>query len=71
MRMSNNPIDWQIAQLQTVAKEYGISWRHDGGSHCVFITAKWHIRYLFQRIVLIKPIYVKKFVALVKETQDA
>ena len=49
--MSNNPIGWQIAQLQTVAKEYGISWRHDGGSHCVFITAKGHIRYLFQRIV--------------------
>ena len=38
--MSNNPIDWQIAQLQTVAKQYGIRWRHDGGSHCVFITAK-------------------------------
>jgi hypothetical protein len=36
--MSNNPRDWQIAQLQTVAKQYGINWRHDGSSHCVFVT---------------------------------
>ena len=67
--MSNNPIDWQIAQLQTVAKQYGISWRHNGGSHCVFITAKGHTLPVPAHRP-IKPIYVKKFVALVKEAQD-
>ena len=67
--MSNNPIDWQIAQLQTVAKQYGISWRHNGGSNCVFITAKGHTLPVPAHRP-IKPIYVKKFVALVKEAQD-
>ena len=27
--MSNNPCDWQISQLQTVAKQHGIDWRHE------------------------------------------
>lgn len=66
--MSNNPRDWQIAQLQTVAKQYGISWRHDGSSHCVFITEDGKTLPVPAHRP-IKPIYVKKFVALVKEIQ--
>jgi len=37
--MRRHPLDWQIGQLQTVARQYGIEWRHDGTSHCVFIRA--------------------------------
>jgi hypothetical protein len=35
--MKNNPVDWQIGQLQTVANQYGITWRQQGSSHCVFV----------------------------------
>ncbi len=35
--MRHNPLDWRIEQLQTVARQHGVEWRHDGTSHCVFI----------------------------------
>lgn len=63
--MSNNPLDWQISQLQTVAKQHGIDWRHEGGSHCVFITADGRTLPVPAHRP-IKPIYIKKFIAFVK-----
>lgn len=62
--MRRNPLDWQIGQLQTVAKQHRIDWRQAGFSHCVFI------RLDGQTLPVpahrpIKPIYVKKFLALV------
>ncbi|MFI3216058.1 MAG: type II toxin-antitoxin system HicA family toxin [Methylococcales bacterium] len=66
--MVANPRDWQIVQLQTVAKQHGISWRHDGSSYCIFITEDGHTLPVPAHRP-IKPIYVKKFVALVKEAQ--
>lgn len=62
--MRRNPLDWRIDQLQTVARQHGLEWRHEGSSHCVFIRADgktlpvpahWPV----------KPIYVKKFLSLV------
>lgn len=50
--MKNHSLGWQIDDLQVVARQHGITWRHDGGSHCVFIRP-------------IKPIYIKKFLRLV------
>ena len=35
--MRTNPLNWQLAQLQTVARQNGIDWRHEGTSHCVFV----------------------------------
>ncbi|MDO9177989.1 MAG: hypothetical protein Q7U16_06640 [Agitococcus sp.] len=36
--MRNNPRDdWRLEQLQTAARRYGIKWRHESSSHCVFI----------------------------------
>ncbi|MBF0184095.1 MAG: hypothetical protein HQM06_06880 [Magnetococcales bacterium] len=63
--MGNNPVDWQISQLQTVAQQYGIVWRHNGGSHCAFVRADG------QMLVVpahrpIQPIYIKKFIKFVK-----
>ncbi|MDP1557586.1 MAG: hypothetical protein Q8K59_04375 [Nitrosomonas sp.] len=63
--MSNNPRDWQISQLQTAAKQHGIDWRHEGGSHCVFITADGRTLPVPAHRP-IKPIYIKKFIAFVK-----
>jgi predicted RNA binding protein YcfA (HicA-like mRNA interferase family) len=62
--MRRNPRDWQLAQLQTVARQHGVDWRHDGGSHCVFV------RHDGKTLPVpahppIKPIYVKKLLELV------
>jgi hypothetical protein len=62
--MQRNPLDWQLSQLQTVAKQYGIDWRHDGGSHCVFVRTDGKTLPVPARRP-IKPIYVKKFLELV------
>jgi hypothetical protein len=65
LAMRNNPLDWQLAQLQTVARQNGIDWRHDGTSHCVFVHADGRTLPVPARRP-IKPIYVKKFLALVE-----
>jgi hypothetical protein len=62
--MRTNPLDWQLAQLQTVARQTGIDWRHDGTSHCVFVRADGKTLPVPARRP-IKPIYVKKFLELV------
>ena len=63
--MGRNPLGWRIEQLQTVAQQHGIDWRHDGGSHCVFIRADGATLPVPARRP-IKPVYVRKFVVLVK-----
>ena len=60
-----NPLDWRIEQLQAVARRYGIEWRHDGTSHCVFIRADGKTLPVPAHRP-IKPIYIKKFVALIE-----
>lgn len=62
--MRRNPRDWQLAQLQSVAKQNGIDWRHDGGSHCVFIRLDGKTLPVPAHRP-IKPIYVKKLLELV------
>ena len=62
--MRHNPLDWRIEQLQTVARQHGVEWRRDGTSHCVFVrTDGTTLPVPAHRPI--KPIYVKKFVALI------
>ena len=56
--MRRSPLDWQIAQLQTVAKQHGIGCRHDGGSYGVFVRNDGKTLPVPARRP-IKPIYVK------------
>jgi len=35
--MRTNPTGWRVENLRTIAKQYGITWRHKGTSHCVFV----------------------------------
>ena len=63
--MRNNALDWQLAQLQTVARQHGIDWRHDGTSHCVFVRADGKTLPVPARRP-IKPIYIRKFLELVE-----
>jgi len=63
--MINNPHNWKISQLQTMAKKHGINWRHTGGSHCVFIRSDGRtLPVPVHRPI--KPIYIKKFIVFVK-----
>ena len=63
--MAQNPADWCLEQLQTVARRHGIDWRHEGGSHCIFVRADGRTLPVPARRP-IKAVYVLKFVELVK-----
>lgn len=62
--MRNNSLDWTLAQLQTVARQHGIDWRHKGTSHCVFVREDGKTLPVPARRP-IKPLYIKKFLELV------
>ncbi|MBK7471262.1 MAG: hypothetical protein IPI73_12175 [Betaproteobacteria bacterium] len=64
LAMRRNALDWQISHLQTVARQYGIEWRHDATSHCVFVRFDGKTLPVPARRP-IKPIYVKRFIELV------
>ena len=63
--MENNPLDWQMAQIETVATAYGLTVHRPGGSHHIVRHANG------KKISVpahrpIKPIYIHQFVRLVK-----
>jgi hypothetical protein len=62
--MQNHPLGWQIGDLQVVARQHEIIWRHEGGSHCVFIRSDGRTLPVPAHRP-IKPIYIKKFLRLV------
>ena len=64
-KMKQNPLGWQIEDLQAVAERNNISWRHTGGSHCVFVTSSGKTLPVPAKRP-IKPIYIKKFLALLE-----
>lgn len=66
--MSNNPLDWQIDQVHTVAKAFGLTVHCPGGSHHVVRHANG------QKVCIpahrpIKAVYIKKLVRLIKTEQ--
>ncbi|MFN5348734.1 MAG: hypothetical protein ACK5A0_04235 [Polaromonas sp.] len=65
--MRRNPLDWHIAQLQTVARQHGVDWRHDKSSHCVFVRSDGRTLSVPAHRP-IKPIYVRKFIELMEGT---
>ena len=36
-KMQNNPRDWRIDSLKTVAQAFEVAWRQQGTSHVVFV----------------------------------
>ena len=65
-RMRANPLDWQIDDLKTVARARAVEWRQQGTSHVVFICSDGRTLPV-PAARPIKPVYIRKFVALVKE----
>jgi hypothetical protein len=66
IKMKANPLDWRIEDLQAVARRFSIDWRHDGTSHCVFITPSGKTLPVPAKKP-IKPIYIKKFLQLLED----
>ena len=64
-KMKANPKDWRIEQLETIARQYGVTVRKTGGSHVVFDHDDWIELLCVPARRPIKPIYVKKFIALI------
>jgi len=65
-KMKVNPKDWRIEQLETVAKQYGVAVRKTGGSHVVSDHNEWIELLCVPAHRPIKPVYVKKFIALIE-----
>lgn len=63
--MRRNPRDWSIADLQAVAQQNGVNWRHQKSSHCVFVREDGRTLSIPAHRP-IKPIYVQKFVELME-----
>ena len=65
-KMRNNPRDWRIEDLKTMADKVGLSYRQPGTSHVTF-RAKAGRMLTVPAKKPIKPIYIKLFVELVDE----
>ena len=65
-KMQNNPRDWRIDSLKTVAEANSIAWRQRGTSHVVFVRSDGQTLPVPAHRP-IKPIYIKKFVEFVLE----
>ena len=65
-KMRNNPRDWRIDDLKTVARFYGVEWRQQGTSHVVFRHSNGS-KLVVPAQRSIKPVYVRQFVHFVDE----
>ena len=63
--MRANPRDWRIAQLEAIAKRYGVNVRKPGGSHVVFEHPSVVQALSVPARRPIKPIYVLRFVRMI------
>ncbi len=62
--MRNNPRDWRIEDLQTVARRHGLTWEQPGTSHVTF-RAPGGGKLTVPARKPIKPVYVRHFVTLI------
>lgn len=69
-KMRHNPRDWRIEHFETVARQYGVAVHKRGGSHVVFDHPGWVELFCVPAKRPIKPIYVKKFVALIETLEN-
>lgn len=64
-RMRNHPRDWQIGELETVARRYGLKIRKPGGSHVIFQKDGCVLEVSVPAHKPIKPVYIRQFLSLV------
>ena len=64
-KMRNNSKDWNIADLEVIAEQFGVKVRKGKGSHVTFTHSQWIDILTVPANRPIKPIYVKKFISLI------
>lgn len=69
--MRQNPNDWGMGKLHTVAKQHGLEVRSTGGSHHVFSHPSVKDPLSVPAHRPIKAIYIKRFVALIDQIQES
>ena len=68
--MRNNPRDWRIDDLITVAKQFEIECRNHGGSHHVFSYLGVENDVCVPAHRPIKPIYIRQFLLLLDAVKE-
>lgn len=69
-KMRNNPINWQIADLEGIAKRFGVVVRQGKGSHVSFAHPVWVEILTVPAHRPIKPVYIKKFISLIEVLKE-
>lgn len=64
-KMANNPLDWNIEQVKTVATTHGLEWRQPGTSHVTFRHPNG-AKLSIPAHKPIKPVYIRRFLRLVQ-----
>jgi len=68
--MRQNPSDWAMPKLLTVARQHGVEVRSTGGSHHIFSHQSVKDPLSVPAHRPIKAIYIKRFVALINQIQE-
>jgi hypothetical protein len=68
--MRQNPKDWAMAKLLTVARQYDIEVRSSGGSHHIFSHPSVKDTLSVPAHRPIKAVYIKRFLALIDQIQE-
>jgi len=68
--MRQNPRDWRIENLITVAGKYGVEIRNHGGSHHIFSHPGIELAVSVPAHRPIKPVYVKQFIVLIDQVKE-
>lgn len=69
VRMRTNPRDWDIEDLKTLAHRFQVDWRQPGTSHVTF-SAEGFVPVTVPAHKPIKPVYIKRFLALLEALGD-
>ncbi|HME70925.1 MAG TPA: type II toxin-antitoxin system HicA family toxin [Myxococcota bacterium] len=69
-KMRQNPRDWRIGDLETVAAGYGFRVRKSGGSHVVFLHDDLEEALTVPAHRPIKPVYVRRLVKLIDKLEE-
>jgi predicted RNA binding protein YcfA (HicA-like mRNA interferase family) len=69
--MRDNPRDWRIASLESVAAAAGVNVRKTGGSHVVFEHPTVVEALSVPARRPIKPIYIKRFIRFIDAVRSA
>lgn len=67
--MRNNPRDWRIETLVSIAISLGVEIRNHGGSHHVFSYQGIELAVTVPAHRPIKPVYIRQFISLVDQVK--